>query len=60
MSDDKNKRDGRDRSQVAGDEDFELDYLVQKLGVTRDQVRAAIDAVGNNREDVEKFLTENK
>lgn len=60
MSDDKNKRDGRDRSQVAGDEDFEIDYVVQKLGVTRDQVRAAIDAVGNNREDVEKFLTSNK
>jgi NACalpha-BTF3-like transcription factor len=56
MSDDKNKRDARDRNQVAGDEDFELDYMVEKLNVTREQVREAIREVGNNRDKVEAYL----
>lgn len=56
MSDDKNKKDARDRNRVAGDEDFELDYLVEKHGVTRDQVREAIKEVGNDREKIETYL----
>lgn len=60
MSDDKTKRDGRDRSQVAGDEDFELDYIAQKHGVSREQVRAAMQAVGNDRDAVEDYLTKGK
>jgi hypothetical protein len=56
MSDDKNKQDGRDRSKVAGNEDYELSYLEEKLGVSRDQVKAAIAAVGNDREKVEAYL----
>jgi hypothetical protein len=57
MSDNKNKTDGRDRSRVAGDESYELSYLEEKLGVSREQVRDAIEKVGNNREDVEAYLT---
>lgn len=56
MSDDKNKQDGRDRSRVAGDESYELSYLEEKLGVSREEVRAAIKAVGNDREKVEAYL----
>lgn len=56
MSDDKNKQDARDRNQVAGNEDYEIDYLVKKLGVTREQVKEAIKAVGNNREQIEAYL----
>lgn len=60
MADNKNIQDGRDRSQVNGNESYELSYLEEKLGVSREQVRAAIDAVGNNRDDVEAFLKNNK
>jgi len=56
MSDDKNKKDGRDRSRVAGNEDYELSYLEEKLGVLRKQVKEAIAAVGNDREKVEAYL----
>lgn len=56
MSDDKNKQDGRDRNKVAGNEDYELSYLEEKLGVSREQVKAAIAAVGNDREKVEQYL----
>jgi len=60
MADNKNIQDGRDRSKVSGDESYELSYLEEKLGVSREQVRAAIDAVGNSREDVEAYLKKNK
>ena len=35
MPDDKTKKDNRDRMRVAGGEDYELDYLVEKAGITR-------------------------
>jgi hypothetical protein len=60
MADNKNIQDGRDRSKVSGNESYELSYLEEKLGVSREQVRAAIEAVGNNREDVEAFLKKTK
>ncbi|MCX2429883.1 DUF3606 domain-containing protein [Pedobacter sp. GR22-10] len=60
MADDKNKRDARDRNQVAAGEDYELAYLEEKLGVSRQQVKDAIAAVGNNREKVEEYLSKNK
>jgi hypothetical protein len=56
MPDNKNKQDARDRNQVAGNENYELGYLVEKLGVTRQQVLQAINAVGNNRSKIEEYL----
>ncbi|MDM8175863.1 MULTISPECIES: DUF3606 domain-containing protein [Olivibacter] len=56
MADDKSKRDGRDRSRVAGDERYEIDYLVKELGVSRADVEDAIKAVGNDREKIIKHL----
>lgn len=59
MADDKTSRDLRDRSRVAGDENYELSYLEEKLGVTREQVKEAIERVGNDRQKLEEFLTAN-
>lgn len=56
MSDDKSKQDGRDRSRVNPNESYELSYLEEKLGVSREQVRAAVEAVGNSRAKVEEYL----
>jgi hypothetical protein len=56
MSDNKSKQDGRDRSQVNPHESYELSYLEEKLGVSRDEVREAVEAVGNSREKVEEYL----
>jgi hypothetical protein len=56
MADDKNLRDGRDRSRVAGDEKYEIQHIAEKLGVSAEEVRRAIEQVGNNREKVEEHL----
>ena len=60
MADNKDIQDGRDRRKVNGNESYELSYIEEKLGVSREQVREAIDAVGNNREDVEAWLNKKK
>ncbi len=60
MSDDKNKKDGRDRSRVSGSEDYELSYLEEKHGVSRELVERAIAEVGNDREKVEHYIKAKK
>ncbi|GAB3428049.1 DUF3606 domain-containing protein [Niabella aquatica] len=60
MADDKTINDARDRNQVAAGEDYEVDYIVKKHGVSREQVLEAIKAVGNDRNKVEEYLTSNK
>ncbi|HEY4290464.1 MAG TPA: DUF3606 domain-containing protein [Puia sp.] len=39
---------------------FEFRYLEERLGVTREQVRNAVDAVGPDRREVIAYLTKNK
>ena len=60
MADNKNIQDGRDRAKVDGHEDYEVSYLQEKLGVSRDKIREAIEAVGNSRDKVEEYLQKNK
>jgi hypothetical protein len=56
MADNRDNRSGRDRSRIAGNEDYELRYMAQKLGVTENEVKEAIAAVGNDRKKVEEYL----
>ncbi|MCU6456150.1 DUF3606 domain-containing protein [Sphingomonas sp. A2-49] len=49
MPDDKSKQSGQDRSRVAGDEPYEVEYLALKHGLTRGQARDLIVRVGNDR-----------
>jgi len=60
MADDKNIRDGRDRSRVSGSEEYELQYLAEKLNVSTEEVRRAIEQVGNSRERIEEYLRGNR
>jgi hypothetical protein len=60
MADDKNQRDGRDRSRVSGSEEYELQYLAEKLNVSTEEIRTAIEKVGNSREKVEEYLKGNR
>ncbi len=53
MADDKSKQDGRDRSKVAGDEDYEVQYFAQQNGITPEQVRELITQHGNDRATLE-------
>ena len=50
MADDKTKMDARDRSQVAADERYEVEYLTEKTGVSRTQALELIRKHGNDRE----------
>ena len=60
MADDKNLRSGRDRSRVAGNEEYEVQHIAEKLGVSTEEIRRAIEQVGNNREKIEEYLKNRK
>lgn len=60
MADNKNLRDGRDRSRVSGSEDYELQHIAEKLNVSTEEVRRAIEKVGSSREKVEEYLRGNR
>ena len=49
MADNLGNRGGRDRSRVAAGQGYELGYFARKHGITRDQARALIARVGNDR-----------
>lgn len=57
MADDKTKMDQRDRSGVAGDEDYEVAYFSSRHGISQDEARALIKKHGNNREELEKAVS---
>lgn len=54
MTDDKSKRDFRDRDRVSADEDYEVEYFASKVGLTPEQVRDLIRKHGNSRETLER------
>lgn len=56
MADDKSKPGGQDRLRINVNEDYELRDWSRKFGVTAEQLKAAVKAVGTNAADVEKHL----
>jgi hypothetical protein len=56
MADDKTKVGRQDRERVSVDEDYEVQDLAQKHGVSADVVREAVKKVGPMRERVEQEL----
>jgi hypothetical protein len=56
MSDDKSKTGGQDRKQIGLNEDYEVRDWSKKLGVTPDELQAAVRAVGNDAAAVEAHL----
>jgi predicted DNA-binding protein YlxM (UPF0122 family) len=54
--DNKNLRDGRDRSRVAGNEQYEVQHIADKFNVSPQEVRKLIKEVGNDREKLEERL----
>ncbi len=60
MSDDKTKAGGQDRSRISLSEDYEVRDWSKKFGVTPDELRAAVKAVGNTASTVEQHLKARK
>lgn len=56
MSDDKTKSGGQDRARINVHEDYELRDCSKKFGVTPEQLKAAVAAVGAMAADVERHL----
>ena len=56
MADDKNQTAGRDRARISLSEDYEVRDWSNKFGVTPEQLRAAVQAVGSMAKDVEAYL----
>lgn len=58
--DNKNLKGQQDRSRVAGNEDYEVEYLAGQLNVSKDDILKAIKAVGNSREKIEAYFNKNR
>lgn len=60
MSDDRSKSGGQDRSRISLREDYEVRDWAQKFGVTADELRVAVRAVGDSAAAVEQYLNRQK
>lgn len=56
MADDKARSGGQDRARINVNEDYELRDWSRKFGVTPEQLKAAVQAVGTNAATVEQHL----
>jgi hypothetical protein len=57
MADDRTKRGPQDRSRISLREEYEVQYWTKTLGVTVDELKAAIKRVGNSAKAVENEIT---
>jgi hypothetical protein len=55
MADDKTKV-AQDRRRIDVHQDYELDYWSQKFGVSKDELKAAVQRVGTMSDDVARDL----
>ena len=56
MADDLKQRGGQDRKRIDADQDYELRDWAKRFGVTKEQVKEAVQAVGNQADKVEQHL----
>jgi hypothetical protein len=56
MSDDKSKSGSKDRERISLSQDYEVGDWAKKFGVTPEQLKAAVAAVGNQASAVEAHL----
>jgi len=56
MPDDKSRVGGQDRKRIDLDEEYEVRDWSKRFGVSADQLRAAVRAVGDKADDVERHL----
>ncbi|NCD72104.1 DUF3606 domain-containing protein [Mucilaginibacter agri] len=54
--DDKRKVSGSDKNFINVHENYELSYWTKKFGITRDELRHAVQAVGTSVKAVTKYL----
>lgn len=57
MSDDLSQRGGQDRSRIALEQDHEVRYWTQALGVSKDELASAVKQVGNSADAVREYFS---
>ena len=60
MSDDKSKPGGQDRTRISLTEEYEVHDWAKKFGVSPEELRAAVNAVGSDAAAVEAHLKDRK
>ncbi len=60
MADDKTKPGGQDRKLISLSEDYEVRDWAKKFGVSADELKKAVEAVGNEASEVEEHLKKRK
>ena len=58
--DNPNEVGSQDRNRISVSEDYELQYWSEKFGISRTELREAVEAVGNDPDEVEKYLNDNE
>ena len=56
MSDDKSNRGTADRSKISLSDDYEVRYWTNTLGVSKEKLTAAVQAVGNSAQRVKEYV----
>ena len=56
MTDDKTDRGNPDRQRISLSEDYEVRDWADKFGVSQDRLREAVRQVGNEADEVQRFL----
>lgn len=56
MADDRSNRGPQDRSRINLEEDYEVRYWTEELGVSEEQLREAMQAAGSSVDAVRKHL----
>ena len=59
MSDDKTKAQGQDRERINVHEDYELRDWSKSMGVSQEELKKAVAAVGDRAEKVREYLKNN-
>lgn len=59
MADDKSKVGGQDRKRINLSEDYEVRDWAESLGVTEEELRKAVAAVGDQADKVREHLRKN-
>jgi hypothetical protein len=60
MADDKSKPGGQDRSRINTHEDYEVRDWSKKFGVSPEELKEAVKAVGTDAKDVEAHLKQSR
>ncbi|MBC6110499.1 DUF3606 domain-containing protein [Pedobacter fastidiosus] len=54
--DDKTKKAGADRTRININESYEVDYWATKFGISKDKLKATVQIIGSNADEVEQYL----